>query len=729
MYNNEREAQKKEIISKNNLFTINTNYNSSEINKVMKSSTNIFTHLSPLLTETLTSFSNPKINNNLKTLISNNSRNKYFQRNKNSMKLLKQKSPINYLKTHSNFHSIDNDIENEYLLGPKNPPSIFDKNNLTSFYKISGDLKNSNKSPEEKLLRDKLFEKYEIKKNRYRNIFKKNDNVYNLATQSNFFHPKRDDAHFKIEIRYFKNFNKATKTIDINKQLVKRVNEMTNFFLLQKYSQKIENNQMKKYYEKKMPKIHIRVQTKKNKFLKKSLDFEQIENNEEKENENEKKITTKKLRKKKNEIFGEKKVNSLGAIKLSYFRKFAYNGLIEPELIEDFPEITEQKEEKDLDDKKKKELEKIRKMNKFERHYLSLKIVKKINGFKPNSRVDFSITKFGNKIYLFGGVSSKIYNELWAYNIDTNKWDKIIYDEKEEPIPRKGHTSVLIKNTIFIFGGESTKDATYEDLVTYNIILNKFYYPKISKKRKINQRKGHIMIGTNQTFLIQGGIDIRTSTLENSAYIYNIIDNYWERLDYRGKPLPYRAYHCCTMVSSYMNHTLSAYTFYSLPDDISDEVKSKIRYEGIYIFGGINEKKMYCNDLFILKTGNRPCINIKPKISGKPPEPRIHAKMLFIENYFFVIIHGGIKINQTFCDNIAVLNLENYNWIKPIIDDEGGTEKRLIGRTKHEIFFNNDKLYILGGLGDDNMLPLNFEIVQFEVTGFFNNLLSSEEDV
>ena len=371
----------------------------------------------------------------------------------------------------------------------------------------------------------------------------------------------------------------------------------------------------------------------------------------------------------------------------------------------------------------------MRKMSKLERHYLSLKIVKQINGFKPNSRVDFSIIKFGNKIYLYGGVSSKIYNELWTYDIDTNKWDKIIYDEKEDPTPRKGHTSLIIKNTIFIYGGESSKDTTSEDLVTYNITLNKFYYPKISKKRKINQRKGHIMIGTNQTFLIQGGIDIRTSVLENSAYIYNIYENYWERLDYRGKPLPYRAYHCCTMVNSYMNHTLSTYTFYSLPDDISDEVKSKVRYEGVYIFGGINEKKMYCNDLFILKTGKRPCINIKPKISGRPPEPRIHAKMLFVENYFFVIIHGGIRINQTFCDNIAVLNLENYNWIKPIIDDENGSEKRLIGRIKHEIFFNNDKLYILGGLGDENMLPLNFEIVQFEVTGFFNNLLSSEEDL
>ena len=181
------------------------------------------------------------------------------------------------------------------------------------------------------------------------------------------------------------------------------------------------------------------------------------------------------------------------------------------------------------------------------------------------------------------------------------------------------------------------------------------------------------------------------------------------------------------MVNSYMKNTLSSYTFYSLPDDISDENKSKIRYEGVYLFGGINEKKMYCNDLYIIKIGSRPCINIKPKIAGKPPEPRIHAKMLFLENYFFVIIHGGIQMNQIYCDNIAVLNLENYNWIKPIIDEERGTEDSLIGRIKHEIFFNEDKLYIFGGIGEDNMLPLNFEIVQFEVTGFFNNFMFPEE--
>ena len=55
-----------------------------------------------------------------------------------------------------------------------------------------------------------------------------------------------------------------------------------------------------------------------------------------KEEELEKK-TSKKVKKKSNEIYVEKKLNSLGSIKFSHFRKFAYNGLIEPEYVEDIP--------------------------------------------------------------------------------------------------------------------------------------------------------------------------------------------------------------------------------------------------------------------------------------------------------------------------------------------------------------------------------------------------------
>ena len=714
MKNNESKEYENESMNKNSIFGINTNYNTAEINKVMKSSKNIFTHLSPLLTETLSSFPKHSNNHHLKT-IPTNSKIKLMLRNKNPMKLIKSKGQSDYIKTQSNFHTIDD----EFILGPKNPPSIVDKNKLTSFYKMSGEQKISLKSPEEKLLRDKLFEKYDIKRDRYIHNYNQYNtyNPYNATTTSNFYHPNNKDSntHLNIAIRYFKNSDKATKMIDINKQLVHRINEMSNYFLFQKYLQKIETNQMKKFYERKMPKIQIRAPTKKTKITKTTLDIEQHDNIEEKK-------ITKKEKKKMNEIYVEKKMNSLKSIKFSHFRRFAYNGLIEPEFVEEIPVINI------MEKKGEEENDKIKKLNKVERHYLSLIISKQLNAYKPNSRVDFSITRYENKIYLFGGFSSKIYNELWTYNIDTNKWIQIKIKDKEEPLPRKGHTSLLIKNTIFIYGGETPKETTAEDLVIYNIVLNKFYYPKIARKRKINQRKGHIMVGTNQTFLIQGGIDVRTLNVENSAFIYNIVDNYWERLEYIGKQLPYRAYHCSTIVNSYSKNTLSTYTFYSLPDDISDENKSKIRYEGIYLFGGINEKKIYCNDLYIIKIGKRPCINIKPKIAGKPPEPRIEAKMLFLENYFFIIIHGGIKMNQIFCDNIVVLNLENFNWIKPIIDDERGTESALVGRIKHNIFFDDEKLYIFGGIGEQNLLPLNFEIVEFEATGFFNDFMFPGED-
>ena len=205
--------------------------------------------------------------------------------------------------------------------------------------------------------------------------------------------------------------------------------------------------------------------------------------------------------------------------------------------------------------------------------------------------MEFSLTKFGNKIYLYGGLSSIIYNDLWTYNIDRNKWNKVALNSKDIALPRKGHTSLIIKNTLFIYGGETPKDSIPEDIVAYNLIMDKFFIPKVNGKRKINQRKGHIMVGTNQTFLVQGGVDVRTLNIENSAFIYNIYENYWESLEYIGKPLPYRAYHSAVIVNRYSRNSLGVYTFYSLPDDLSEENKSKIRYEGIYMFGGINKKE------------------------------------------------------------------------------------------------------------------------------------------
>ena len=102
--------------------------------------------------------------------------------------------------------------------------------------------------------------------------------------------------------------------------------------------------------------------------------------------------------------------------------------------------------------------------------------------------------------------------------------------------------------------------------------------------------------------------------------------------------------------------------------------------------------------------------------------------MAFLDNYYFIIIHGGIKANQHFCNDITVLNLENYNWIRPIISDENNEGKNLIARTEHQIFFHGEKLYIFGGLGEENILSMNFEVVEFEVTGFYDTFMHPDEN-
>ena len=65
-----------------------------------------------------------------------------------------------------------------------------------------------------------------------------------------------------------------------------------------------------------------------------------------------------------------------------------------------------------------------------------------------------------------------------------------------------------------------------------------------------------------------------------------------------------------------------------------------------------------------------------------------------------------------------ILNTESFNWIKPIFENGENAPKELIHRTGHEMFFNQGKIYILGGRDQENYLKMGFECIQFEITNF-----------
>ena len=67
---------------------------------------------------------------------------------------------------------------------------------------------------------------------------------------------------------------------------------------------------------------------------------------------------------------------------------------------------------------------------------------------------------------------------------------KSVNNKNDEPVPRYGHSSIIIGNNLVIFGGETLKNyfKVSEDLIIFNIDNNKFSYSRI-KKVKYHREK------------------------------------------------------------------------------------------------------------------------------------------------------------------------------------------------------------------------------------------------
>ena len=363
-------------------------------------------------------------------------------------------------------------------------------------------------------------------------------------------------------------------------------------------------------------------------------------------------------------------------------------------------------------------------MKKFSRkiiHEVNAIITYILPAFKPYSRTDFSICIYKNYAYLFGGLSSGYLNDIWEYDLLKNKWTKIPFKEDNEiPVPRYNHTMNIMNKYLVIFGGFTPKNSERipEQLILFDLEEKIFTYPKITKRPGYIQRKGHIAVSTTNTMLIYGGMDVESGNILNSAYLLDLNKYEFEKLQYYGIKLPYLMNHNAVLVNNFHIYTTKPYSFYKIPEnDIPNTGKNIVN--GVYIFGGENERGDLKNDMYIIVIGSKPCKVYKPKIDGIPPEPRMSCGMEFILSYDFIIIHGGTGLNSRVLNDIMILNTESFNWIRPIFDFSGeGSPKELISRTEHEIFFYRGRIYILGGRDLENYLKMNFECIQFEITNF-----------
>ena len=56
-------------------------------------------------------------------------------------------------------------------------------------------------------------------------------------------------------------------------------------------------------------------------------------------------------------------------------------------------------------------------------------------------------------IYVFGGKQEERLNDLWRFNMETSKYEKVKDSEDQRPNVRNGHSMNYYDGKLYIFGG------------------------------------------------------------------------------------------------------------------------------------------------------------------------------------------------------------------------------------------------------------------------------------
>lgn len=223
--------------------------------------------------------------------------------------------------------------------------------------------------------------------------------------------------------------------------------------------------------------------------------------------------------------------------------------------------------------------------------------------------------------------------------------------------------------------------------------------------KEIEWRRNHIAHAIGSVMLVHGGLNDSGKVLNETLFL-DFISLKWSRLDHSGTRSPCLHSHCSEFVyenEKFYNYNYHIYKGSNMMEN--NNISKKVEFEGVYVFGGIDDENNCRNELYVLRLGKKPCEWIHLKISGSAPIARASAKMNFYANLNILILHGGRNdlLKKCIFNDIFVLDLENLNWIKANTFPHTTKE-----RTGHSSIIYNNQFLILGGNNIKKFLPMDF---------------------
>ena len=168
----------------------------------------------------------------------------------------------------------------------------------------------------------------------------------------------------------------------------------------------------------------------------------------------------------------------------------------------------------------------------------------------PCPRFGHTAVLYGDKMVLFGGRDDGCHGDLWNYHFMNKTWERI-HPLNIGPSPRAGHTAVVHDDKMYIFGGVEARGGVHNCWLndTWYLDLKTLTWMNIhpgSSANLPNRRKGHTsVVYNNSMYVFGGGQD--DSLMFNDLWELDLITERWVEASFLGNsPCP-RIYHTGVM--------------------------------------------------------------------------------------------------------------------------------------------------------------------------------------
>lgn len=156
-------------------------------------------------------------------------------------------------------------------------------------------------------------------------------------------------------------------------------------------------------------------------------------------------------------------------------------------------------------------------------HSTHVNLILQGDGLHPTSRDEHTAVVYKNSMVVFGGFEQGVRtNKTIIFDFITKSWSEPEYSSKTRaPVPRAGHSAVVHRDAMYVFGGKDDENEKLKDL--WRLDLTDFSWTKLSyPEQAVPPRSGHSCCVYGDHLIIFGGIQEITKELDD-CLVYQII--------------------------------------------------------------------------------------------------------------------------------------------------------------------------------------------------------------